>query len=149
MSTGIHLAGVDDADRVMSLMQRHHEERALPHDDTHRAHVAAPLLEGSPLGAIWLIGPQRAPLGYVMISFGWSADLGGMIGWVEEIFVRASVRRRGIGTEVLHAVSVALRKADLRALHMRLSPADDAMARFCTRAGFQQGEALHLMTDRL
>lgn len=147
MTTAIHLAGQDHAALVLALMQRSHEERALPHDDAHRENVIAPLLDGSPLGAVWLIGPARAPLGYVLISFGWSVDLGGMIGWVEDIYIRPSVRKRGIGTEVLHAVAVTLHRADLRALHVRIPGGNDAMARFCAKAGFGTDQTLRVMTD--
>ena len=149
MTTAIHLAGPDDADRVQALMQRSHDERSLPYDDAHRANVILPLLEGSPLGAVWLIGPARAPLGYVLISFGWSVPLGGMIGWVEDIFIRPSVRHRGIGTEVLHAVALALGQADLRALHARIPDGDEGLAQFCARAGFGRDETLRVMTDVL
>ncbi|MBE0414846.1 GNAT family N-acetyltransferase [Yoonia sp.] len=149
MTTAIHLAGPDDAVTALALMQRSHAERALPHDDAHRENVIAPLLDGSPLGAVWLIGPARAPLGYVMISFGWSVDLGGMIGWVEDIYIRPSVRKRGIGTEVLHAVAVTLGRADLRALHVRIAVGDDALARFCAKAGFETDQTLRVMTDMM
>lgn len=149
MTTAIHLAGPDDAAQLRALMQRSHEERALPYDDAHRENVIAPLLDGSPLGAIWKIGPTRAPLGYVLISFGWSADMGGMIGWVEDIYIRPSVRKRGIGTEVLHALAVTLGRADLRALHVRIADGDDALARFCAKAGFGKDQMIRVMTDRM
>lgn len=149
MTTAIHLARPDDAAAVLALMQRSHEERALPFDDAHRENVVGPLLDGSPLGAVWLIGPARAPLGYVLVSFGWSVTLGGMIGWVEDIFIRPSVRKRGIGTEVLHAVARSLGQADLRALHVRISDGDAELARFCTKAGFGKDETLRVMTDML
>ena len=148
MSTAINLAGPADDDRLLSLMGRYHEEVGLPYDDAHRAAVTAPLLEGSPLGAVWLIGPARAPLGYVMVSFGWSVPLGGMIGWVEEVFIRPSVRSRGIGTEVLHAVSMTLGQAGLRALHARVD--DNArLAKFCAHVGFGSAADTRIMTDVL
>lgn len=149
MTTAIHLAGPDDAARVQALMQRSHEERDLPYDDAHREKVVVPLLEGSPLGAVWLIGPARAPLGYVLISFGWSVTLGGMTGWVEDIFIRPSVRKRGIGKEVLHAVALGLGQADLRALHARIPDGNDGLAQFCAKAGFGRDETQRVMTDIL
>jgi GNAT superfamily N-acetyltransferase len=149
VSTAINLAGPDDLDGVLALMERFHAERGLPHDDIHRRNAVAPLLAGNPLGTIWLIGPQRAPLGYVLLSFGWSVNRAGMEGWVNEIYVRPNVRRRGIGTEVLHAVAVSMGKAGLRVLHVRLGRADDMAARFCARVGFEQREDLIVMTDTL
>ncbi len=148
MTTAINLGGPADDERLLSLMARYHEERGLPYDDDHRAAVAAPLLEGSPLGAVWLIGPQRAPLGYVLVTFGWSVRLGGMVGWIDEVFIRPSVRSRGIGTEVLHTVAVSLGQAGLRALQVRVD--DDArLAKFCTKVGFDSTDDQRIMTDLL
>jgi len=146
MTTAINLAGPDDAPRALDLMGRYHAEVGLDHDDDHRAAVVTPLLEGSPLGAVWLVGPTRAPLGYVMMTFGWSVAHAGMIAWLAEAFIRENVRNRGIGTDVLHAIAVNLRAADMKALH---ACADgDAAHRFCTRVGFKP-TAGQLMTDVL
>ncbi|WP_386681470.1 GNAT family N-acetyltransferase [Loktanella sp. R86503] len=150
MSTAIALAGPGDADKVMDLMARYHADAGLPHDDTHRAQVTRPLLDGSPLGAVWLIGPKSSPLGYVMVTFGWSMAHGGMVGWLEECYIRPSVRGRGIGTEVLHAVAVNLGRAGMQAMHAILPAADpDAAARFCARAGFRPLRDVRMMTDPL
>lgn len=149
MTTALHLAGPDDLDKVTGLMQRSHEERGLPFDNTHRKAVTSPLLDGSPLGAIWTVGPQKAPLGYIMISFGWSVPLGGMIGWVEDIFIRPSVRNRGIGTEVLHAVARNLAQADLKAVHAQIPAGQEAIARFCQKAGLRSEESLLVLTEVL
>lgn len=149
MSTAITLAGPADRDRVMALMAQFHTERGLPHDDVHRARAVDPLLDGSPLGAVWLIGPGRAPLGYVLVGFGWSVTRAGMEGWVNEVYIRASVRRRGIGTEVLHAVAVALSQAGLTALHVRVDQSDTAAQRFCARVGFAARPEMLVMTDTL
>lgn len=149
MTTAISLANMADLDRVVGLMERFHEERGLPFDDAHRRRAAEPLLEGSPLGAIWLIGPTRAPLGYVLVGFGWSVNRAGMEGWVNEVYIRPSVRRRGIGTEVLHAVAVALAQSSLRALHVRVDREDAAAQRFCARVGFEARPGLLVMTDTL
>lgn len=148
MTTAINLAGPADDKRLLSLMGRYHEEAGLAYDDEHRTIVAAPLLEGSPLGAVWLIGPARAPLGYVMVSFGWSVPKAGMIGWVEEVFIRPSVRRRGIGTEVLHTVAVSLGQAGVKALQVQVGD-NERLVRFASRVGFDAPNGTRIMTDNL
>lgn len=149
MSSAIHLAGPDDQTRVVDLMSRYHQETAQDYDDDHRILVTRPLLDGSPLGAVWLIGPTRAPLGYVMVTFGWSMPHAGMVGWLSEIYIRPSVRRRGIGTETLNAISVTLRGAGVRAMHASLAVTHLEATKFCTRAGFVADPDHHVMTDRL
>jgi GNAT superfamily N-acetyltransferase len=149
VTTAIHLAGAADLEPLLALMERFHAERALAHDDAHRRRAAGPLLEGSPHGAIWLIGPQRAPLGYVTLSFGWSVALAGREAFVQEVFIRPSVRGRGIGTEVLHSIAVSLTAGGIKALHVRLDRDDAGAARFCARVGFAARPDMVLMTDVL
>ena len=146
MTTAINLGGPDDAVRALDLMQRYHEEVGLDYNDDHRASVVTPLLEGSPLGAIWLIGPARAPLGYVMMTFGWSVTHAGMTATLAEAFIRTNVRNRGIGTEVMHAIAVNLRAAGVKAMTVTIDT--DDQRRFCTRVGFTPSTG-QIMTDVL
>ena len=147
MSTSISLAGPEDRARVIALMERNLTESGGDWDPVRRARALDPLLKGSPHGAIWLIGPVRAPLGYALVSFGWSLTLGGCEGWVDEVYIRPSVRCRGIGTEVLHAIAVALAKGDVKALHVRLPDTATATRRFCERAGFEFQPDIRVMSD--
>jgi GNAT superfamily N-acetyltransferase len=147
MTTSITLAGPDDHARVVGLMERNITEMGQVWDPITRDRALGPLLDGSPHGAIWLIGPVRAPLGYVLVSFGWSVTLGGSEGWVDEVFIRPSVRRRGIGTEVLHSIAVALSKGGVKALHVRVPHDADVTQRFCERVGFTLQPNTRLMSD--
>lgn len=149
MSAAVNLATEDSADLCLALMAKHHAEQDFPYDDAHRHAVAVPLLAGSPLGAIWLIGPARAPLGYIMVTFAWSVEAGGMVGWISEIYMRPSVRKRGIGTETLHAIAVALRAGGIKALHADIGTADNPLTHFWQRVGFRPDTSRNVMTDIL
>lgn len=149
MSAGVNLAGPEQTALTLALVAKLHEEIGAPYDDTHRAAVVEPLLQGSPLGAVWLIGPQRAPMGYVLVTFDWSIEAGGMVGWVREIYLRPNVRKRGIGTETLHAVAVALRSAGVKALHVNIAGTIAPQSNFWHRAGFRNATQMDVLTDIL
>lgn len=149
MSAAVNLAGEDSAAVCLALMEKHHTEQGLRYDDAHRLAVATPLLAGNPLGAIWLIGPARAPLGYVLVTFGWSIEAGGTVGWISEIYMRPSVRKRGIGTETLHAIAVALRAGGVKALHADVGATDSPLLRFWNRVGFRADCTQNIVTDIL
>ena len=143
MTQILHLANLGDLDRVLSMVERCHSETGINSSDELRQAAVQPLLEGSPLGAIWLIGPRMSPVGYVCVGFGWSLELGGMDGFIDEIWIRDKVRGRGMGTEAIAALQKALAEAGVVALH--LEAANAKAGRLYERAGFQR-RALPLMT---
>lgn len=148
MSAALALAGPDDLDRVLALVAACHGETGIALDDAARRAGLAPLLDGSPHGCIYLIGPKRAPVGYVVIAFGWSSASGGLVGTLDDIFLRPPVRGRGIATEALSSLARTLGAAGLRALH-HATDADTPMARLCARCGFAPQAPLTMMTKRL
>lgn len=146
MSTALHLAGPEDAARLLPLMAAFHAEQGLDIPDETRATALDPILNGSPLGIAYLIGPQKAPIGYVILSFGWSIALGGMDGFIDEIYIRENVRGRGIGSEVLLEVPRALAAVGLKALHLEVRGDDARRQKFYGRLGFETRSGYHLMT---
>ena len=137
MSNRIRLAGPDDLDRVEKMVADYHGLEGIETDEAHRRAAIAPLLDGSPHGAIWLIGPRISPVGYVAVSFGWSLELGGMDGFIDEVWLREAVRGRGMGSEALSELLKALDQAGLKALHLEVSPENGA-TRLYRRLGFRE-----------
>ena len=91
MTAALHLATEADLDKLLPLVAGYHAFEGIDPGDDHRRDALAPLLQGSPLGAVWLIGPKRAPVGYIAVSFGWSIEMGGMDGFIDEFFIRETV----------------------------------------------------------
>ncbi|GGE22741.1 hypothetical protein GCM10011360_09040 [Primorskyibacter flagellatus] len=146
--TAINLATPDDLTRLLPLVRAFHEEAGIPVDEDARLAALTPLLEGSPHGAAWLIGPARAPIGYVVISFGWSVEFGGMDGFVDELYIRPSVRGRGLGTEVLTHLPKTLSATGLKAIHLEVSRVAIKTQEAYKRAGFQPRHDYLLMTRK-
>ncbi|AZQ67713.1 GNAT family N-acetyltransferase [Silicimonas algicola] len=137
MSQILHLAGPDDLERLLVMVEAYHAEEGIDVDAAHRTAALLPLLEGSPHGAVWLIGPRMSPVGYVAASFGWSIELGGMDGFVDELWIREKVRGRGMGAEALTALQRALADAGVKALHLEMAEGNRA-ERLYRRAGFRR-----------
>lgn len=149
MSTALHLAGPDDLVRVSRLVAAFHSHRGIVQDDATRSGAILPLLQGSPYGAIWLIGPKSAPLGYVAATFGWSIEMGGLDAFVDEIYLRETVRGRGMGGEALSALARLLKAEGVRAMHLEVARDDPGARRLYGKLGFEPREGYHLMTCRL
>ena len=149
MSAALHLARPEDLDRLLPLVTAFHAEEGLEQSDEATRAALTPLLEGSPYGAAYIIGPTRAPIGYVIITFGWSVEFGGMDGFVDEIYIRPRVRGRGIASEVLLELPKALADAGMKALHLEVDRDNDTAQRLYGRTGFKPRERYMLMTRRL
>ena len=149
MSAALHLARPEDINRVLALVAAFHAEEGLESTDEARYAALMPLLEGIPHGCIYLIGPARAPLGYVIVTFGWSVEFGGMDGFVDEIFIRPAVRGRGIASEVLIELPKALAAAGLTALHLEVDRENETAQRLYTRTGFRPRDRYMLMSKTL
>ncbi|WP_372885938.1 GNAT family N-acetyltransferase [Shimia sp.] len=149
MSTALHLARPDDLARLLPLVEACHSEAGILLDDAARMAAVAPLLEGTPLGAVYLIGPARAPVGYVVLAFGWSVELGGMDAYVDELYIRPPVRRRGMGSDALTALGGALGEAGVRAFHLKADETSPEIRAFYQRAGFAPRGGYMLVTRKL
>jgi len=146
MSQLVHLATAQDAARLLPLIERFHESQSIDMSVEAREAAMQPLLDGNPLGAIWLIGPRQAPVGYIALSFGWSIARGGMEGRITDFFIREKIRGRGMGGDTLAALLPQLREAGLVALHLDIPAQGEAVARLFKRMGFRLREDMHAMS---
>ncbi|WP_109311694.1 N-acetyltransferase [Ruegeria sp. AU67] len=149
MSAALRLARPEDLDRLMGLVTAFHTEAGIAQDMDQTRNALIPLLEGIPHGCVYLIGPGRAPLGYVILTFGWSVEFGGMDGFIDEIYIRPAVRGRGIATEVLLDLPKALAEAGLTALHLEVDRTNEAAHKLYLRTGFKPRDRYVLMSRKL
>ncbi len=149
MSAALRLARPEDMDRLMGLVTAFHTEEGIAQDADQTRNALAPLLEGIPHGCVYLIGPGRAPLGYIILTFGWSVEFGGMDGFVDEIYIRPAVRGRGIASEVLLDLPKALAGAGLTALHLEVDRTNESAQKLYLRTGFKPRDRYMLMSKKL
>ncbi|EBA07354.1 GNAT family N-acetyltransferase [Sagittula stellata] len=142
----LHLATADDLPKLLPMVAGFHAEMEFGTDAEHHRAAIQPLLDGSPHGAIWLIGPRRAPVGYIAITFGWSLEFGGLDAIVDEIYIRPAVRGRGMGGEAVHGIAMALKDAGVRALHLEVDREDDKAQTFYARNKFKARDGYIFMS---
>lgn len=147
--TALTLARPDDLDRLVPLVAAYHAEAGIAQDDATRREALTPILEGSPHGVAYLIGPARAPIGYVILSFGWSVRSAGLDAMVDELYIRRAVRGRGIGTEVMSALPKALAGAGLRRMNLQVRRDDEKARKLYGKLRFTAREDHVLMTRQM
>ena len=146
MSAALTLAGPDHLEKLDALVAAFHVEQGIDLPSERRRAGLQPLLDGIPHGAAYLIGSARAPIGYLVVTFGWSLEFGGLDGFLDEIFVRPGVRGRGIASEVLQALPRALAGAGLKALHLEVDRAAERSQKLYQKEGLKPRTNYILMT---
>ena len=120
MSVTLRIARPEDEERVMRLVLACHDETGLAPDPKARDAAIAALLSGEAPGTLYLVGPPSSPVGYLSVSFGHSISAGGTEAHMDELYIRPSVRRRGMASEAISAVTKMLSQHKVRALHVRI-----------------------------
>ncbi len=149
MSAALHLAQPEHLEQITTLVAAFHAEEGITQDDETRRAALAPLLEGSPYGAIYIIGPIRAPIGYIIVTFTWSVEFGGLDGLLDELYIRPPVRGRGIASEVLIQLPKALAEAGVRMLHLEVTHDNETAKRLYLRSGFKPNDKYLHMSRKL
>ncbi|WP_050928503.1 GNAT family N-acetyltransferase [Aestuariivita boseongensis] len=146
MSAALHLAKPEHLDRLLPLIAAFHAEEGLEQTDEARRDALAPLLDGSPYGAVYVVGPARAPIGYVIVTFTWSMEYGGLDAMIDELYIRPAVRGRGLAGEVLQKLARMLKDAQVHAVHLEVHTDNPGAHRLYEKSGFRLREGYQLMS---
>jgi diamine N-acetyltransferase len=124
METTFTVATPDDIPTLLQFMHEYYEFDHLPFD----ARVAQTALErrvgDTTLGCIWLIGYAGEPVGYLVVTLGYSLEYGGRDAFVDEVYIRSTHREKGIGTAALTFAEEQCRVLGVRALHFEVERAN-------------------------
>ena len=105
------------------------------------------LLAGSPFADAYLAEENGTALAYVLLSFGWSNEAGGMVVWGEELYVRPQSRGKGIGSALIARI---FRDHGSKAVRFRLETEEEneGARRLYRRIGFRDLPYLQMVLDR-
>lgn len=127
-----------DMEQLVELMHElYHYDRSELDELKAREALAASL--GDPTWArIWLIQAGEETAGYVVLTFGFSMEYGGRDAIIDEFFLRAAYRRRGLGSQVVDFLKAFCRSEGIRALHLEVFDHNQAAYEFYRRHGFRE-----------
>jgi ribosomal protein S18 acetylase RimI-like enzyme len=99
------------------------------------------LLSDQTLGRVWLIRSGQETVGYLALTFVFSIEFGGRCAFIDELFVDAAHRGRGIGKEAVRQVcEVEGPTLGVRALFLEVSEKNVAASGLYRAIGFVRRE---------
>jgi GNAT superfamily N-acetyltransferase len=129
-------AGPGDVPRLVSLMAEFYGEAGFPLPADAAARTFAALLDDPRLGRVWLLEADGEPAGYAVLTVSFSMEFGGLRGFVDDLFVRASFRGRGLAASALAEIRRTAESLDVRALLVETDADNGVAGRVYRRAGF-------------
>jgi GNAT superfamily N-acetyltransferase len=139
-------------ERLLELMEEFYAYGSISFDPAVARRALGELLATPSLGIVWTVESDAETIGYAVVAFGFSLELGGRDAILDELYLREPYRGKGVGRSVLRVVEDACREHGIGALHLEVDETDERARGFYASAGFRSRLAdahIFLMTKRL
>jgi GNAT superfamily N-acetyltransferase len=133
---GSRVAHREDIPTLVRLMGEFYEEAGFPLPIGPATRAFTQLLDNPQLGASLLLEDGGEVVGYLVVTFGFSMEFGGLRAFVDDFFVRPSSRGKGIGADALKTVRMECLDRGIHALLVEAGPEEHLARRLYARAGF-------------
>ena len=142
----LELVAPHQLEELLPLVAAYHAFEEVDSSPEKRRSSVSYLLKDNSLGEIWLIRKLDSLIGYIAVCYSYSIEFGGRDAFVDEFYVEAAERGKGIGSKVLAEVSALLRERDIVALHLEVDGTNERAKSTYARAGFSSRDKYHVMS---
>jgi GNAT superfamily N-acetyltransferase len=148
METTFRVATEADIEVLVQFVREYYEFDRLPFDDQVARVALAKFVDDESLGRVWLVSSEGSAIGYLVLTLGYSLEYGGRDAFIDEVYIRASHRGRGIGQNALTFAEDVCRSLGVRALHLEVERTNTNAHRLYRKAGFVDHDR-YLMTKQI
>jgi ribosomal protein S18 acetylase RimI-like enzyme len=99
-------------------------------------------------GAIWMVCQGSKPIGYIILTIGFSFEFYGHDAFIDELYIDAGYRRRGYGRQAVEFLEKRAREMGVHAVHLEVDRGNDPAFELYRRAGYEDHDRF-LMTKWL
>lgn len=135
---------------LLQLMQEFYQTPAVlsPVSKSHFENTCAQILGGSPYAAAHLITAQGRTAGYGLLAFTFTNEAGGLVLWVEELYIRPAFRGMGLGGEYLAFLEKTYGRRVAR-MRLEVEPENEGARRLYARHGFEELPYMQMYKEML
>lgn len=148
MSSTLRLADTADVDLLSELMGEFYAESGVELDEEAARSALDELVGDSSAGRIWLVLSDGVPVGYIVLTLGYSLEYYGRDAFVDDLFIRPEHRAQGLGQLALQTLEDACRDLGVRAIHLEVGRDNHAARALYRKRGFEDHDRL-LLTKRI
>ena len=142
----IRLARVADLSVLLGLMRGYYRDDGLTFEEEHSRAAMLRLLQEPHWGRVWLADVDSIAVGYVVLSLGFSLELGGNDAYIDEMFVIPEQRGHGYGRALLEFAGTAAGELGVKAVHLEVDRSNESAQRLYASLGYRARDRYFLMT---
>lgn len=136
MIKSIELLAPTDRDVAVTLLAAQFAEHAIGLDEA-RLDAAMAGLVGSPgRGAVLLARADAQPAGLATLAYTWSLEHGGLVAWLDELYVVPAWRGAGLGRALIERAVTQARTQGCLAIELEVDHEHARAERLYERSGF-------------
>jgi diamine N-acetyltransferase len=136
MEPNFRAATDSDADLLLEMMREYYAFDGHAFDEPRARAALLIFLRNPNFGRAWLVSEDKTPVGYIVLTFGYSLEYLGRDAFIDEFFLRESYRGRGWGRRTLEFVEDAARGCDVRSIHLEVVRQNTVAKEVYRRSGY-------------
>lgn len=138
----------EDEQDFLEMMKTFYKSKAvlsgIPEEHMKRTFEA--IMDKTPYADAYILDYQGEAAGYVMVSITWSNEAGGLVLWVEELFIKAKFRGLGLGGKAIEFIRKRYH-GKARRFRLEISKDNKHVGKLYKRKGFKPLEYMQMSYD--
>ena len=140
----------EEGDRAtfIDMAMKFYRSKAVMHEvpEAYFAYTFDTILAGSPYArGLMILGPE-GPVGYGLLSITYSNEVGGVVLWIEEVYVLHDYRGKGYGKEFFQYVEREY-AGIFRRFRLEVAPSNTRAKRLYEQLGYQTLEYAQMVKE--
>lgn len=120
---------MDRIDFVLELMRHLYEHDDIVFEEAAARDALLNLVNKPEHGIVWLMKDSELPVGYAVVTFGYSLEFRGVDAFLDELYISESHRGQGLGRRAIELAEEHCRARGVQALHLEVERSNmDAQA---------------------
>lgn len=136
MTTTITRATLSDQPRARGLLRAQFDEHSITLDQATTERGLSRMLEDPALGRILIARDGQSSVGLAVLAFTWTLEHGGLVAWLDELYVVPERRESGVGRALLQEAIRTAQEAGCAAVELEVEMGHARAENLYAREGF-------------
>jgi GNAT superfamily N-acetyltransferase len=138
----------EDVDALLQLQAHFYSGEGYPFDRVRAGEAIVRLLREPERGRIWVAMQSNLAVGYLILTFGYSIEFGGIDALVDELYLEPGARGLGLGKRALALAEATCVQLGIRSIHLAVERRNTSAHEMYRKSGFKDHDR-YLMTKFL